>query len=80
MTDEELKVVKCKLRIIKNKHFGELWKDYCEVVRAGELCPWEELRSKYITITKADRKSKWRQRDLEEQIAEEKNENPSIEE
>lgn len=80
MTDEELKATKGKLRILRNKYFSELLSDYWGAFQLGEVGSWDQLQQRYIKLTKSEKQVKWRQRDLEEQIAEEKNENPSIEE
>lgn len=80
MTDEELKITKGKLRILRNKYFWQVLKDFREVESTANAHPWIALEFIYGMAVASEKKPKYRQKSILEQIAEEKNENPTIEE
>jgi len=80
MTDEELKITKGKLRLLRNKYFWQVLKDFKEVNLNNTLSPWLQLECIYGKAVADEKKPKYRQKSLLEQIEEQKNENPTIEE
>lgn len=88
MTDEELKITKSKLRLCQSKKFSEILSDFkkFEKTIGGTIGLVEGMRmlaySYHFKLHVFDPSKVpiWKQRDIEDQINEEKNENPTIEE
>lgn len=80
MTDEEIRSIKGKLRILNSNHLADILYDVHQLEESGVEFPWSEVRKIYKNKLNQTTTSKYRQKDLEEQIAEEKNEKPNIEE